>query len=282
MTGEGLVRARGGEPQPEGEARWFIFAGHEMLVHEAAGGYTLPVAASAADLGLQVHDALYFGRLDGQPCIAAMVEGDAAPAPFKGADLRSLYGMVPEPVWLAAGLAAHLLYWAQSTRFCPRTGDRTHLKVGEWAMECPTCGLLQYPLVSPCIIVLIHDGNRVLLTRQASWPPGRYSLVAGFVEPGETLEQCLAREVREETGVLVDEMRYFASQAWPFPHQLMVGFTAHYAGNPVTVDHVELEDARWFTVDDLPKLPGPLSISRRIIDAHVTAILGRPPTGGEA
>ena len=272
MTGEGFVRATGGDHAPEGEALWFVFAGHRMLLREAPGGPGVPWAASAERLGVERGETLYIGTLDGMPCMAATLPNGDVPAGFEGRDLRALYSLVPEATWSVAGLAAQLLYWADTSRFCPRTGDRTRLKVGEWTTECPVCGLTQYPRVSPCTITLIYDGDRVLLTRQPGWPEGRFGLVAGFVEPGETLEQCVARETREETGIALDDIRYFASQPWPFPHQLMVGFTARYAGGEIVVDHSELEEATWFPVDALPLLPPPLSIARRIIDAHLVAV----------
>lgn len=270
-----FIRAQSGETAPAGPARWFFFAGDKVLLEEGTRGYSLPLAASARELGLDVAPPLYLGRLDGAPCLAMSLPEATVPEGYKPVDLRTLYGLVLEPAWRVAGLAAQLLHWAETARFCPRTGHPTHRKEGEWAMECPACGFLQYPRVHPCVIVLIHHGDRILLTRQAPWPPNRYGLVAGFVEPAETLEECLRREVREETGLTVDDPRYFASQPWPFPHQLMVGFTARYAGGEISIDTRELEDARWFALDALPTLPPPLSIARRIIDAHVASHQGQ-------
>ena len=266
-----FIRAQSGETALEGEARWFFFVGDKVLLEEGPRGYNLPLAASAEQVGLDVAPALYLGRLDGTPCMALALPETTVPPGYKAVDLRTLYGLVLEPAWRVAGLAAQLLHWTETARYCPRTGHPTQRKEGEWAMEFPSCGFLQYPRVHPCVIVLIHHGDRVLLTRQAPWPPNRYGLVAGFVEPAETLEECLRREVREETGIAVDDLRYFASQSWPFPHQLMVGFTARYAGGEITIDTRELEDARWFSLDALPTLPTPFSIARRIIDAHVAA-----------
>lgn len=278
MVGQGFVRAKGGEAQPKGDAQWFVFVGQQLLLRDLGDGIAVPVAAEYADLaaGAAMTEPLYIGRLDGQPCMAARSTETQLPAGYVGHDLRALYGLVPDLVWWTAGLAFQLSNWAAHTRFCPRTGRPTHVKPGEWAMTCDECNHLQYPTISPCVIVLVHDGDRILMTRQASWPAGRYGLVAGFVEPGETLEQCLEREVREETAIAVSDIRYLGSQPWPFPHQLMLGFTARYAGGDIVVDPNELEDARWFSVDDLPILPPPLSIARRIVDAHVAAL--RPAT----
>lgn len=272
VTGDGFVRARGGERLPEGEARWFVFAGPRVLLAKSAGDTSppaVPQGASARALGLEIADPLYIGILDGMPCMAAQLAMDEAAAGYAGYDLRQLYGAVPEAEWSVAALAYQLLHWAATSRFCSRTGHATQAMEGEWATECPECGFIQYPRVSPCTMTLIHDGDRVLMTRQATWPAGRYGLVAGFVEPGETLEHCVEREIREETGIAVTDIAYTGSQPWPFPHQLMVGFTARYAGGEVVVDRSELEDATWFALDALPTLPPPLSIARRIIDAHL-------------
>lgn len=271
VASNGFVRARGGGDRPDGDALWFVWAGNRVLLHDEGGNTTLPLAGSQDALGLDVTDTLFMGTLDEVPCMAARLSNDHVPHGYAGHDLRVLYGLVPENVWIAAGVASHLMHWVVNARYCPRTGEPTRLKPGEWAMQCPSCDLLQYPHVTPCVIVLVHDRDRILMTRQASWPAGRYGLVAGFVEPGETLEQCLTREVNEETGIAVEDIRYFASQPWPFPHQLMVGFTAAYAGGPIVVDPAELEDAAWFPIDALPGLPPLLSIARRIIDAHLTA-----------
>lgn len=269
VEGEGFVRARGGETAPAGEALWFVFAGREVVLVEGADGLSVPRARSLDDTGLTAERPLYFGTLDGTPCMSVLLAEESVPDGYTGRDLRRLYGSVPDDTWGAAGLAYQLAYWADTTRFCPRTGHPTVLRTGEWGAECPSCGLIQYPRVSPCIIVLIHDGEQILMTRGPGWPAGRYGLVAGFVEPNESLEECLAREVREETGIVVDDIRYVSSQPWPFPHQLMTGFAARYAGGAVVVDRTELDDARWFTRDALPILPPPPSIARRLIDAFV-------------
>jgi NAD+ diphosphatase len=136
---------------------------------------------------------------------------------------------------------------------------------------------VSYPPVSPAIMILVTHGRRLLLARKPAFPQGRYSALAGFVEPGETLEDTVARETREEVGVEVKNIRYFGSQPWPFPHSLMIAFTAEYAGGPIRPDGVEIEEARWFEPDQLPKLPPPISISRRLIDTVAGRILRGEP-----
>jgi len=137
---------------------------------------------------------------------------------------------------------------------------------GERARRCPACDLSFYPRISPAIIVLVRRGEEALLGQGNRFPGAFYSTLAGFVEPGETLEETLAREVREEVGVEVKDLRYFGSQPWPFPHSLMIAFTAEYAGGELRPDGVEIEECAWFDPDALPKLPPPISISRRLID----------------
>jgi len=159
-----------------------------------------------------------------------------------------------------------IVNWDHTHQFCGQCGTPTVYRTAERARECPSCGLLSFPRVSPAIIVLVERGRQFLLARNHRFPPGRYSIIAGFVEPGETLEQAVAREIREEVGIQVSQIRYFGSQPWPFPHSLMVGFTAQYAGGEIHIDPAELEDAGWFTPDKLPDLPDRISISRRLID----------------
>jgi NAD+ diphosphatase len=142
------------------------------------------------------------------------------------------------------------------------------------ARACPSCRFTSYPPVSPAVMVLITRGRELLLARKAAWPAGRYSAIAGFVEPGEMLEDTVVRETREEVGVEVGALRYFGSQSWPFPHSLMVAFTAEYTSGPVRPDGVEIEEAAWFDAEALPRLPPSVSISRRLITT-VAAQLAR-------
>jgi NAD+ diphosphatase len=171
--------------------------------------------------------------------------------------------------------AAAIVGWHRTHRFCARCGAPTHMAEAGHVRRCPRCGAVHHPRLDPVVIVLVHDGDRVLLGRQPSWPPGRYSALAGFVEPGESLEEAVAREVGEESGVEVADIVYHSSQPWPFPASLMLGFGArHLAGEPATLDD-ELEDVRWFAREEVAAaargegpllLPPPLAIARRLID----------------
>ncbi len=160
------------------------------------------------------------------------------------------------------------LWWESTSGYCPRCGGPTRRIGGEWGKECPTCGYQHYPHLHPAVIVLVHDGDRVLLARKAGWAPGRYALIAGFVDNGESLEAAVRREVKEESGVEVDSIQYLGSQNWPFPSQLMVGFLAHYAGGEIVPDPSELEDAGWFPRDALPTGPSRHSIAGFIIENY--------------
>lgn len=208
------------------------------------------------------------GLLDGHPALAGEIAlGAELPEGVVASNLRAAATALPAAEWTAAALASQVLHWDRTNRFCGDCGSPMTQPVStERAKRCGQCRHVVYPRVSPCVIVLIHDGPRMLLTRQASWPAGRYGLVAGFVEAGESLESCVRREVAEETGLLVDEITYQGSQPWPFPHQLMMGFVARHAGGEVVLRDGELEEARWFEPGALPTLPPRLSIARSLIE----------------
>jgi NAD+ diphosphatase len=149
---------------------------------------------------------------------------------------------------------------------CGRCGSPTEHAPGERARRCPQCGHAAFPRLSPAVIVRVTRGDEILLARAVRFPGGVYSVLAGFVEPGESLEECVARELEEEVGIEVTDIAYFASQPWPFPHSLMIGFTATWVSGDLRIEEAELVDARWFTRDNLPDLPGRLSIARTLID----------------
>ncbi|EKE17888.1 MAG: hypothetical protein ACD_10C00227G0004, partial [uncultured bacterium] len=207
------------------------------------------------------------GEHHGQPCYAADVtqlpnipEGEAI-------SLRAIFQLAGAESFSLAGRATQLLDWQNQHRFCGKCGTPTVMKSGESAMQCSSCGLLAYPRISPAVMVLVREGEKLLLARSPRFKPGVYSALAGFVEAGETLEECAAREVREEVGIEITRLRYFHSQPWPFPNSLMVAFFADYAGGTITPDLNEIEAADWFSPNALPLLPESISISRQLIDA---------------
>ena len=182
-----------------------------------------------------------------------------------------LWGQVDDTTWTVAGRAVQLVEWERTHRFCGRCGTPTEPAPGERARRCPACGLLAFPRLAPAIIVLVErDDGRALLARGATFPIPMYSCLAGFVEPGETLEEAVHREVLEEVGIEIDGVRYWASQPWPFPHSLMLGFNARYVGGELVLDETEIVDAKWYRHDDLPPIPPGMSIARRLIDDWVS------------
>jgi NAD+ diphosphatase len=220
-------------------------------------------------------ESLFIGSLDGRPVFAAGV--DAVPAGLRAVPLRDLFGSVGDEALGIAGRAAQYVDFDRTHRYCGRCGTTTLMKEDEIARVCPACGLVAYPLLSPAVIVRVADEDRILLARSPHFPTGRYSVVAGFVEPGESVEHAARREVMEETGIAITNLRYFGSQPWPFPHSLMIGFTADYAGGEITPDGLEVEDAGWFTADTLPDLPGPASIARALIEGWRQELTSRKP-----
>lgn len=255
------------EADPGGEGVWVVLRGNELLL-PVTSAPTLP-AGPLPPIGAA--PSLFIGFWDGLPCRVLLLPGDGeVPAGWSAESL-----LVPEPrlpieLLTLGGTASQILHWEKSSRFCPACGGGTARLPGQWGKRCHTCGGDRYPHVAPCAIVLVHRPGELLLVRKAIWPPGRYGLVAGFLDLGECLEETAAREVFEETGIRIRNLRYVGSQCWPFPSQLMAGFTAEYAGGEVQVAENELEDARWFPVDALPALPPRRSIARYLLDNYLS------------
>lgn len=249
-------------------AYWILRCEHRLLTIAGQDEAVFP-KGPATDFG-QPENVLHVGELHGLPCYAADVAqlpgipgGEATP-------LRAIFPLAGSDSFALAGRATQLLDWQNNHRFCGKCGTPTQRKPGELAMQCPSCGLLAYPRIAPAVMVLVRDGDKLLLGRSPHFKPGVYSALAGFVEAGETLEECAAREVREEVGIAITNLRYFHSQPWPFPNSLMVAFFADYAGGTITPDPSEIEAADWFPFDALPLLPEPISISRRLIEAALS------------
>lgn len=247
-------------------AYWILRCENRLLTLAGEAAPSLFPAGFAADVG-DPENAVYVGEFKGLPCHAADVAQFPDLPGSEAVPLRAIFQLAGPQLFMLAGRAAQLLDWQANHRFCGRCGTPTEMAEGETAMRCPACGLLAYPRISPAVMVLVRDGEKLLLARSPHFKPGVFSALAGFVEPGETLEQCAAREVREEVGIEIANLRYFDSQPWPFPNSLMVAFFADYADGTITPDPAEIAEAAWFTPDELPILPDPISISRRLIDA---------------
>ncbi|MGH2535287.1 MAG: NAD(+) diphosphatase [Thermomicrobiales bacterium] len=253
----------------DGDVLWFAFREGEVLVVDGEA-VAIPCATDLTAAGSTVDCCHYLGALGGRHCYAVHLPAAFEPPPgMRLSGLRPLFGAVPDELFGLAGRAAQIVAWDRDHRFCGRCGGPTDDHPRERAKRCPACGLLQFPRLSPAVITLVERDGNVLLARGPHFAPGMYSALAGFVEPGESLEEAVAREIDEEVGISVADIRYVGSQPWPFPHSLMIGFTAVYAGGEIRMDEREIVDAGWFTPDTLPGLPGTISIARRLIDAYL-------------
>ena len=264
---------------PDREGRWFFIQDQSIFLLEDRDGIgRIPLGGIPAAFGGQVESIVHFGSYLDTPCWAASVSaGFAVPAGYVCERLAPGQIQLNDDLLSLCGLAQQATYWEATSWHCPRCGEPTVTIKGERGKRCLRCKYDHYPHLHPAVIVLIKDGERVLLTRKSFWAKGRYGLVAGFVDIGESLEAAVQREIREEVGVEVTDIRYVASQYWPFPSQLMIGFVATYDGGELRVDQTELEDARWFPVHELPDLPGKHSIARFILDHYA-----RPEGAGGA
>jgi NAD+ diphosphatase len=253
------------------------FQGSQVLIREAGALVEFPSLSLLERMGFAVETEEHFPGPGGLSCHAVALTGPAEAPPglaFQG--LRGLHGRVPDQVFAALNRASQLLEWNRSHRFCGRCGERTVPSRSELAKECPACHTLHFPRLNPAIIVSVRRGPEILLGRSPHFAPGVYSVLAGFVEPGESLEETVAREIREEVAIEVANIRYFGSQSWPFPNSLMIAFTAEYAGGEIRVDRTELEDAGWYSIDSLPPAPRPPSIARTLWDHFVEEQGGDP------
>jgi NAD+ diphosphatase len=249
--------------------RTFVFRGGELLVRESDAA--LPDPAVVKSLEVPASRFLPVGVHRTEYCAAAWVAADTR-APrghmFKG--LRGLFTRLDEETLAVAGRAFQIVEWARNHQFCGVCGKPMEMIEGERAMRC-SCGHTAYPRIAPAMMALVKKGPAILLARNVAVPAGgRMSALAGFVEPGESVEEAVHREVHEEVGLFVKDLRYFGSQSWPFPGSLMVAFTAEYAGGEIKLDPAEIAEARWFGPGEpLPELPPPQSISRALIEANL-------------
>ena len=212
----------------------------------------------------------FLGMLDDEACWGVDVPQGEDPADGGALDLFSYFGRASEVEWVIAGRAVQLAEWQRTHKFCGRCSTPTEPSGNDRAMKCPACGLLAYPRLAPAMITLVTRGDEALLARGVQFRAPMYSCLAGFVEAGESLEEAVVREVREEVGIEVGSVRYHSSQPWPFPHSLMIGFTAEWVSGDIVCDPTEILDAQWYTRDALPSIPPRISIARKLIDAWVT------------
>lgn len=254
------------EKQGYDSDQYFIFKDRKLLLISENDCIRLPSDKDITSLDPEMQRKQYLGELRDASCFVAETTDS-----FNGndnisfEDLRKLPGIIGEPAAAVAARAIHLLEWDFNTSYCGRCGSETFRKPDERAKKCPECDLLFFPKISPAIIVMIEKDDRILMARSSHFPPGRYGLIAGFVEPGESIEEAVVREVMEEVGIRITDISYFGSQPWPYPDSLMIAFTAKYLEGEIRFNDGEIEDAGWFACDEIPHVPGSNSISGELI-----------------
>jgi NAD+ diphosphatase len=251
----------------------FAFAGARMLVHLDPEVHA-PRLSEIQSCGAITGGPFEIGRAGDAPVVAVSMSDEVEFAEMSWKGLRELFGLLPEREMDLGARAFQILEWSAAHAFCGRCGSATVYSTTEAARSCPACGAIYFPRITPAVITLVRRGSEILLARGLNFGPRLYSLIAGFVEPGETLEQAVEREICEEVGISVADIRYFGSQSWPFPSQLMVGFTANHAAGEIRINEAEIADARWVSMSEMPPdidLPSMYSISGRIIHSALAA-----------
>lgn len=251
-------------------AYWCVFRGDELLVRLTDGMAKLPFVHELTTIDLKPVRSQYLGTLDSSQCYSAELDSGAhSPEGMEFRNLRELFGHLDEDIFRLSGRAIQIKNWDKNHQYCGRCGTRTEAEEKERVKNCPKCGFKSYPRISPAVITAVLRGKKILLARARRFPIKLYSVIAGFVEPGETLEECVKREIEEEVGIQVKNIRYFGSQPWPFPDSLMIGFTAEHKSGEISIDNTEIVEAGWFSARNLPRVPDKISISRRLIDWYV-------------
>lgn len=250
---------------PAPDALVFAFHERKLLVTETM---EVPTYTQAVMAGCEFVRTQFLGQHGNTPCYSAQLDPRTAQAPgMLAMDLRSLYGKLNPEHHAIAGRGVQIAEWDRTHQFCGACGAATVLSSKDRSRSCPQCRIPMYPRLAPAMIVAVEKGNQILLARSAHFPPEIFSVLAGFIEPGESAEEAVIREVWEETRVVVEDVRYFDSQPWPFPNSLMLGFTAEYKSGEIDTSHDdEVEAAGWFSPDAMPKtFPGRISISQWLL-----------------
>lgn len=252
-------------------AYFFIFSDNHILIHQISDtNMAIPCMENPWDKSLGLKNLCYFGTYNTIPCYCGNIDKDKIPPAHNFINIRTLYTMAEDVFRHMAGYARQIHDWNANFKFCSKCGTQTIRKATEFARVCPACDLHHYPRISPAIITAIIKENKILLARGVNFPNKKmFSVLAGFVEPGETLEECVQREVFEEVGIQVKNITYFKSQSWPFPDSLMIGFTAQYDHGQISMDTTEVLDADWFDADHLPMVPGKQVLAGELINWFV-------------
>ncbi|WP_070962688.1 NAD(+) diphosphatase [Vibrio sonorensis] len=245
-------------------AYWCVMSGSDIWLKENR----IPFGSNE-ELGIDSREAILIGEHDQKKVY--WINESSLEVELEMSSIRECLHF-EQDLFLLVSKAAQYSHMTQTIRFCPQCGGRTRLNHNQLAMQCGDCRTLHYPRIFPCIIVAVRKENKILLAQHPRHKNGMYTIIAGFTEVGETLEQCVAREVKEETGIEVDNIRYFGSQPWAFPSSLMMGFLADYKNGEVKPDYSELSDANWFSIDQLPDLAPKGTIARELIEYTVSQI----------
>lgn len=249
---------------------WFIFNGNQILLNLENKLSVIPTSKIISKLQPDLQLTHYLGELNGVHCFCSAINSHVTlQNPWKFEVLKYAHVLLSETLFKIATRALQVLYWDKTHQFCSCCGEKINIKTDERTKYCAKCDLFFYPRLSPAVIVVVERGKEILLARSPHFPPEIFGILAGFVEPGETAEETVAREVMEEVSIQVKDIRYMGSQHWPFPDSFMLGFTAQYAAGEIVVDGKEIEAAGWYTIDNLPKLPNSASIAKRLIDQFI-------------
>jgi NAD+ diphosphatase len=254
-------------PEINPDSYWFLINDQKVIVLSENSTFTIPQRIILEKYNIKSDHIQYMGTYNGVPCYAAEIESTVnLPECLSMHPPLTLLDRLDTDLVRLSGLAGQFIVWSRNHRYCGKCGGLTADKKDERAKICTSCGQVYYPRLSPAIIVAVTKGDRLLLASSPRFRSKFYSVLAGFVEPGETLEECLKREVREEVGIEVKNIKYFGSQPWPFPDSLMIGFTAEYESGEIKPDKNEIVDVGWFKRDEIPGVPSSISIARRLID----------------
>jgi NAD+ diphosphatase len=258
------------QPYSSPDSLIFIFHGPKLIVKKIGSNVFIPSGKDILQFGIKHTTPLFIGDFEQKPCFCAQSVSSVFNSNlFDFHGLRELFGNLPEKIFKMATLGLQVNNWDQVSKYCGKCGQHFYLMKSERAKECLSCGHIQYPRISPAVIMAVTRGKKILLARSNHLKFSFYSVLAGYVEVGETLEECVEREVFEEVGLSVKNIKYFGSQSWPFTNALMIAFTAEHASGEILIDQNEILDAAWFSPDKLPQLPGWGSISRRLVDYFV-------------
>ena len=249
---------------------WFIFSEDKLLVTAASSSPFEENTFAPDSIGLEPEFTILFGHYNSVPCFLGVIDPSQKTDSMAAVGLRSLFGVVDEDYFSLAGRALQILHHQREHIYCSKCATPMKDRQEELARFCPSCGFICFPRVSPAVIMSVVKDDHILLGRSPHFQKDMYSTLAGFVEAGETLEEAVCREVHEETSIVIEQVNYVTSQPWPFPHSVMIGYSAQYRDGEIKIDRKELEDAGWFHYKNLPKLPSKITIARLLIDNFIT------------